>query len=86
MICSLDLLLGDVTVLKGGDVTVLKGRDVTVLKARDVTLYVGLLDPEGEGSTMFRNVKNCHTNGTVSHTKRLKSSATPVRAPELSCW
>jgi hypothetical protein len=60
--------------------------DVTVLKARDATLYVGLLDPKGEGSTMLRNVKNCQTNGTAPYPKRLKSSAILVRAHELSCF
>jgi len=61
--------------------------DVTVLKARDATLYVRPLDPEGEGSTMLRNVTNCQTDGTASYTKSLKPSAIPLRAPELSrCW
>jgi len=55
--------------------------DVKVLKARNATLYVWPLDPEGEGSTMLRNVTNCQTNGTASYTRRLKSSAIPLRAP-----
>jgi hypothetical protein len=58
--------------------------DVTVLKARDATLHIALLDPEVEGSTVLRNVKNCQTNGTASYSKRLKFLAILVRAHKLS--
>ena len=51
---------------------------------RDVILYAGLPDPEDEGSTMLRNEKNCLTNVTASYTRRLKTSAALLRAPELS--